>query len=212
MALMASVVSEVSLDSHNSMSVLLFFLTSPINGLSTAGVIRGGMYLGGNNPQLAQRLAKMIKNCIFSVAVVSSSVLMLNRRSVGQMFSDDPEIWEAMTEICTVGVMGYMILSLFYAAMSTLMAQARTLPVMVAYFCGSWLVGIPAAYGIGIHYQAGLVGIWVGVVLGYIATTTIALHASGISDWDAEAAKAVQRSCEKSQGDLGEGTKLLEQV
>ncbi|RHZ14085.1 hypothetical protein DYB31_000949 [Aphanomyces astaci] len=195
MALMASVVSEVSLDSHNSMIVLLLFLTSPVNALSAAGVIRMGMYLGGNQPQRAQRLSQMVKNCIFTVAVVNSSILMLNRDAIGPMYSDDPEIWDAMTEICTLGALGYMITSLFYSARVRLI----------------WS-GIPAAYGIGILQQAGLVGIWIGMALGHIATTTIALHASGSSDWGDEAAQAVYRSNEKSQLVQGEAVALLERL
>ncbi|RHY73900.1 hypothetical protein DYB30_005187 [Aphanomyces astaci] len=195
MALMASVVSEVSLDSHNSMIVLLLFLTSPVNALSAAGVIRMGMYLGGNQPQRAQRLSQMVKNCIFTVAVVNSSILMLNRDAIGPMYSDDPEIWDAMTEICTLGALGYMITSLFYSARVRLI----------------W-TGIPAAYGIGILQQAGLVGIWIGMALGHIATTTIALHASGSSDWGDEAAQAVYRSNEKSQLVQGEAVALLERL
>ncbi|RQM22343.1 hypothetical protein B5M09_008864, partial [Aphanomyces astaci] len=192
----------VSLDSHNSMIILLLFLTSPVNALSAAGVIRMGMYLGGNQPQRAQRLSQMVKNCIFTVAVVNSSILMLNRDAIGPMYSDDPEIWDAMTEICTLGALGYMITSLFYSARATLMAQARAFPIM----------GIPAAYGIGILQQAGLVGIWIGMALGHIATTTIALHASGSSDWGDEAAQAVYRSNEKSQLVQGEAVALLERL
>ncbi|KAF0768458.1 hypothetical protein AaE_002781, partial [Aphanomyces astaci] len=136
----------------------------------------------------------------------------------GPMYSDDPEIWDAMTEICTLGALGYMITSLFYSARATLMAQARAFPIMGTYMyiakcvCVCIVHGIPAAYGIGILQQAGLVGIWIGMALGHIATTTIALHASGSSDWGDEAAQAVYRSNEKSQLVQGEAVALLERL
>ncbi|ETV67299.1 hypothetical protein H257_16533 [Aphanomyces astaci] len=117
MALLASSMGEVSLDSHNSMIVLVFFLTSPIYGLGSAGVIRIGMYLGANEPEKAHQLARLLATCICCISVGIATVLMINRNVVGHLYSEDPRVWASMTSICTLAASGYVILSVFYSSM-----------------------------------------------------------------------------------------------
>ncbi|RHZ14086.1 hypothetical protein DYB31_000948 [Aphanomyces astaci] len=135
MALLASSMGEVSLDSHNSMIVLVFFLTSPIYGLGSAGVIRIGMYLGANEPKKAHLLA-------------------------------------------------------------------------LAFVSGAWVVGVPTAYLVGIHWHVGLLGVWIGMSIGYAVTTAVTLYGAITANWEAEADKAVLRSKAKHE-QITETTTLL---
>ncbi|KAF0700940.1 Aste57867_8550 [Aphanomyces stellatus] len=211
MALLASTVNEISLDSHNSMLGLIFFLSSPIYGLESAGITRIGMYLGAGRPRQAKRLAKLLTLCICGLAAIIATVLMLNRHVVGQLYSVDPLVWVAMTQICTLAASGYVFLCVFYSSMAILVAQTRASPilcaflwyiwrftcVLVAFFIGAWLVGVPAAYVIGIVYKMGLLGIWIGMSLGYGITSLVSLRAATLSNWHDEAEKAVDRSKHK---------------
>ncbi|CAK4622185.1 hypothetical protein LEN26_015476 [Aphanomyces euteiches] len=208
MALMASVVSEISLDAHNAMIGLIFFLTSPIYGLSGAGVIRIAIYLGANKPKEAKHVATLVATAISSFSIVTATILLLNREYVGHLFSKDAEIWTEMTQICTFAAAGYVILSLFYSSMAVLVAQARALPILLSFFTGAWIVGVPAAYFIGVSWKVGLLGIWIGMALGYGVTTAISLYASLTANWDEEATKAVTRSKEKEEK-AKETTRLL---
>ncbi|OQR87917.1 Multidrug/Oligosaccharidyl-lipid/Polysaccharide (MOP) Flippase Superfamily [Achlya hypogyna] len=203
MALFASMCSEVSLGAHNATMQLVFFLTSPIYGLQGAGVNRMGMYLGGGDAAKAQDVSKLLFACIFSMSILIAVPWMLARHYVGRLFSNDPAVHDAMATITVVAAGGYVALS------ATLRAQAKAVPVMVAFVCGAWLLGVPSAYLIGVHWGLGLLGIWIGMALGYLATTLIGYYHAARSDWDVETAKAVKRSATKTQRKADETTKLV---
>ncbi|KAF0694913.1 Aste57867_14255 [Aphanomyces stellatus] len=194
MALMASWAGEIALDSHNCMIELYFVVTSVILGLTKAGVARIGMYLGAGQPKQAKATSDLLLYIIAGLAAVISLGFVLGRNYVGHLFSTDPRIWDTMAAVATLTGGGYLIMALFYSAMSTLLAQARGLPILVAFFTGAWIIGIPGAYLAGIYYEMGLLGIWLGMCTGYGATSIIALYASCRTDWDQEAIKAVERS------------------
>ncbi|KAF0694911.1 Aste57867_14253 [Aphanomyces stellatus] len=201
MALMASRVGEVALDSHNSMLYLFLLLTSPITGMGTAGIVRIGMYLGAGDSTRATFVWKLLSAVNFAAAFVLVIPLLLARDYVGRMFSNDPLVWATMTKICTLAAVGYVLLSLFYSSMSTLIAQARSVPILVSFVCGAWIVGVPSAYVLGLHMQMGLLGIWMGMSAGYGVTTAIALYACFVTDWRGEADRAIARSRDENVPD-----------
>ncbi|EQC25864.1 hypothetical protein SDRG_16313 [Saprolegnia diclina VS20] len=208
MAFFASMCSEISLDAHNATMQLVFFLTSPIYGLTDAGVNRMGMYLGAGNPTKAKDVSHLLFACIFSMSAVIALPWMLSRHVIGHVYSNDAAVHEAMATITVVAAGGYMALSVFYYSMATLRAQAKAVPVMLAFICGAWLLGVPSAYVLGVHLELGLLGVWIGMALGYSATTAIGFYHAQRSDWAAEAAKAVERSARK-QHPATETTKFV---
>ncbi|ETW01639.1 hypothetical protein H310_06268 [Aphanomyces invadans] len=191
------------------MIMLVFFLTSPIYGLGSAGVIRIGMYLGANEPVKAKQVARVLTICICCLSVAIATVLMLNRNVVGHLYSSDPRVWTSMTGICTLAASGYILLSLFYSSMAILVAQARALPILVAFFSGAWVIGVPTAYVVGIYWHIGLLGVWMGMSLGYGVTTFVAFYGATTTNWEDEAANAVLRSNAKQQ-QITETTRLLQ--
>ena len=40
-------------------------------------------------------------------------------------------------------------------------------------FVAYWLIGLPAAYVLGIHFNAGVKGIWYGLTLGLLTSSTL---------------------------------------
>jgi Na+-driven multidrug efflux pump len=82
------------------------------------------------------------------------------------------------------------------AVQAVLRAQARPLPLMVGFAAGAWLVGVPAAYYMGIASGTkNLLGIWLGMICGYSVTSGIAFAAAfGRPNWALETEKAVARS------------------
>ncbi|KAF0718626.1 hypothetical protein As57867_001560, partial [Aphanomyces stellatus] len=179
MAFMAATLGEVSLDAHNAMLGLLFLLNSPIYGLTNAGVLRIGMYLGANEPSQAKQVASILWISVFVVAFVTSAVLVFCRDSIGHLYSIDPQVWASMTLICTLSATGYLVLSFTFSAMvrAILTAQARASPILVSFVLGAWIIGVPTAYFLGLRWHLGLLGIWIGMALGYIVTASIAIYA-----------------------------------
>ncbi|OQR98759.1 Multidrug/Oligosaccharidyl-lipid/Polysaccharide (MOP) Flippase Superfamily [Thraustotheca clavata] len=209
MAIFASMCSEISLDAHNATMQLVFFLTSPIYGLQNAGVNRIGMYLGAGDAAKAKDLSHLLFACIVFMSVVIAIPWMLSRHYIGMLYSNDQKVVDTMANITIIAAGGYVALSVFYYSMAVLRSQARALPVMAAFVCGAWLIGVPSAYALGIAAKWGIVGVWIGMALGYLATTTIGFYYVYHSNWSSEAEKAVERSAMKKKQNALETTKLL---
>ncbi|ETV67298.1 hypothetical protein H257_16532 [Aphanomyces astaci] len=91
---------------------------------------------------------------------------------------------------------------------AVLVAQARAVPILVAFVSGAWVVGVPTAYLVGIHWHVGLLGVWIGMSIGYAVTTAVTLYGAITANWEAEADKAVLRSKAKHE-QITETTTLL---
>ncbi|OQR89262.1 Multidrug/Oligosaccharidyl-lipid/Polysaccharide (MOP) Flippase Superfamily [Thraustotheca clavata] len=194
MAIFAAMTSEVALGANNSMMELIFFLTSPIYGMIDGGSTRMGMHLGAGNAQAARATSGLVFWCIFGLSLLIVIPWFCASGFVGKIFSNDAQVIAMMASISTLAAAGYIIMSLFYYAMATLQAQARTLPIMSSFLIGAWLVGVPSAYIFGFQVQLGLLGIWIGMAVGYLVTTVLGVYFTFKSNWEQEAKKAAARS------------------
>lgn len=187
----AGSLGQVALAAHASMLDLFLFCTSPIYGLRDSASVRMGYYLGRENPKAARGVSTLLLMCVSAVALVIVLMYVLFQSDVGRIFSTDAQVIDIMTELAQVAATGYFFLSGFYFSMSILSAQNRPLPILLAFTLGAWGVGIPSAYVLKEAYQS-VVGIWIGLALGYFMTTSIGLYFALSSDWTAEAAKAAK--------------------
>ncbi|CAK4755803.1 unnamed protein product [Aphanomyces euteiches] len=180
-AVFVAMTGQAQLAAHNSMLELFLFVTSPIYGLMTGSTTRIAMHLGGGQPLLAQAVSHLTLACIMTIAVCTSLALIFTQSFLGRVFSKDPQVVYYVGQIATLGACGYILISFFYYSMAVLNAQSRTLPVIIGFFVGAWLVGVPVAYFADIRWGWGLIGVWMGIV------------AVLKSDWENEAKKAVAR-------------------
>ncbi|KAG9414952.1 hypothetical protein AC1031_008366 [Aphanomyces cochlioides] len=77
MALMASWLGEIALDSHNCTVELYMVITSIILGLTKAGVARIGMYLGAGMPAEVNAVSNLLLEIIATLAVIIAIPAML---------------------------------------------------------------------------------------------------------------------------------------
>ncbi|KDO21203.1 hypothetical protein SPRG_11056 [Saprolegnia parasitica CBS 223.65] len=200
MSIFAAMTSEVALGANNSMMELIFFLTSPIYGMIDGGSTRMGMHLGAGHPQAAKATSLLVLAGIVTLSVGIVVPWFCARNVIGHLFSTDAHVIATMTSISTLAAVGYIIMSLFYYAMATLQAQARTLPIMGSFLIGAWVVGVPGAYVFGFPVEMGLLGIWIGMAVGYLVTTVLGVYFTCTSNWEKEAKKAAAR-CKARGGD-----------
>lgn len=196
-ALFAGSLGQVDLAAHSSMLQLFLTLSCPVFGLSSGAITRIGYRLGRGEPRSAQAVSLILLGCILTIASGVVLFYCFGRNYVGHLFSNDPLVWDLIRQICIIAALGYFFLSFFYFSMATLTGQARSLPILMAFLIGAWCVGVPSAYLLGIYWKIGLIGIWIGMSLGYIVTTTIGVTATINSNWIKEAERAQERASHK---------------
>ncbi|CAH0513854.1 unnamed protein product [Peronospora belbahrii] len=144
-------------------------------------------------PLLALR--SPVWECIWGLGL-NGVIVVSARRHLGRLFSINPQVTDSFSQIGALAAVAYFVLSFFFYAFAVLKAQARSMPIMVGFAFGAWLVGVPMAYMLGVNQShPSLVGIWHGMICGYAVTSAITFTvAIGWPNWHLEAQKAVARS------------------
>ncbi|EEY56285.1 Multidrug/Oligosaccharidyl-lipid/Polysaccharide (MOP) Flippase Superfamily [Phytophthora infestans T30-4] len=149
LTLFAAKIGELQLGTHNAMMELFFFATSPLYAVIGGSVTRMGNHLGAGQPSYAVVAAKICGH-------------------LGRIFSDDPAVTTAFSQVCSLAALAYTVLSFFCYALAVLQAQARPMPLALGMVAGAWLVGVPSAYWMGVHTaHPSLLGLWKGMICGY---------------------------------------------
>lgn len=173
---------------------IVFALSTSIYGLNTAAFARVGYYLGQGLHESAQKVSRLHLYLILIIALFVTMFYMYMYNRLGDYFSKDKIVIQGINTIEVIAAIGYFFLSIFYYAMGTLTAQGKSLPILLAFTIGAWLVGVPMAYFLGIYLQYQLLGIWIGIASGYFVTTCIATIATLSSSWKTQAQIAVQHA------------------
>ncbi|TMW57621.1 hypothetical protein Poli38472_003546 [Pythium oligandrum] len=203
MALFSAKIGEVQLGSHNSMMELFFFATSPIYGVVNGSVTRMSNHLGAGKPGLARLVAKLAGASIAVLSCTNAFSMVAFKSYIGRIFSDDPAVIDSFKQIGSLGGIAYLVLAFFYYSFAVLQGQARSGPIMIAFAVGAWVVGVPSAYYLGLGRSSqNFVGIWIGMLLGYMVTSSIGFYAAFVkTDWEEQAHLAMERSKKKNKRD-----------
>ncbi|KAF4034287.1 MatE [Phytophthora infestans] len=196
LTLFAAKIGELQLGTHNAMMELFFFATSPLYAVIGGSVTRMGNHLGAGQPSYAVVAAKICGVCITTLTVINSVVIVSTRQHLGRIFSDDPAVTTAFSQVCSLAALAYTVLSFFCYALAVLQAQARPMPLALGMVAGAWLVGVPSAYWMGVHTaHPSLLGLWKGMICGYTVTSLASFYPAFVRpNWQEEADKAVARS------------------
>lgn len=183
-SLMTSTLGTATFAAHNAMLQLLLTCSCANQGFNSGAITMIGNYLGAGNPGSAKLVSGLLLRCsiAFSVFIVTLSVVFHGH--IGELFTNDENVQSIIQSITILGASLYSFLSLFYFALGTLAGQARSIPILVSFLIGAWVIGVPTAYFFGFVYPGtGIVGIWSGGTLGYFVTTCIGVYFTTRSNW-----------------------------
>lgn len=188
---------------HSAILSVFFWLTSPMYGLTNAAVVRIGYHLGSGNPAAAKRVAWLISGIAYLVSFVVAIVLVLGHNVLGLVLTQSSPVVHLVSRILPLTAAAYSLIGGFYAAMAVLNGQGRPAPVAVSFLFGCFVIapvlGYVLAYQLGCCGGVRLMGLWIGLIVGYGVTTLISFGAVFRSDWPELARQAKARSKFKSR-------------
>ncbi len=193
-AIMAAKLGTIPLATHNATLSIYFLVTSLLYGLIAASAVRVAHFLGSGKPFLARHVGKLSLYFSVSIGILIGLFFIFGRGFIAKVFSNDPEVWKASEEIQGFVGLVYIIFSFFYAALATLNGQGRPMVVAIAFGVGAWIFGVPLSYLIGIVADLKLLGLWIGLGLGYTFTTLATCIIAWRSDWVDLSRKALERA------------------
>ncbi|MBD1384870.1 MATE family efflux transporter [Mucilaginibacter rigui] len=151
-----------------SLAAMTYMMAS---GISSAAAIRSGNYFGsGNHKEL--RLSA-ISN--YHIVIVFMSFTAIIFTLFNQYF---PWIYTSDKTVITIAAQLLIVAAFFQLFDGTQVVGLGILRGMgdvnmptVITFISYWVIGLPIAYLLGIHFSFGVMGVWYGLVLGLMASS-----------------------------------------
>lgn len=182
-AVMMGWLGPVQLAAHNvvmSIAVATFMVAM---GTATAGSIRVGRNLGAGNVRGVHRAAVGSYGVSLGFMALCALVFLSFPRFLLGLYTDDPAI-------VSVGVTLLMMAALFQVfdgaqvtGLFVLRGAADTRVPMWITILAYWFVGVPVAYGLGLHTPLRHMGVWAGLLLSLAVAGSLLLWRARVVLW-----------------------------
>ena len=149
------------------MAINVAFLTFMVPmGLSIAITIRVGQAKGKDNCREARYVGYAgILLCILVMAVTATIFILVPEMIVG-LYTDDVHVRTLAVHLLYMAAIFQLSDGMQVGAMGALRGLKDTRIPFVANSIAYWVFGLPLAYLVGVNFNVGPIGMWVGLIAG----------------------------------------------
>lgn len=142
-------------------------------GWGRAGSVRVGFHLGREAPRDARRAGRLAM-AVGGLAVTAYVALVCSAPArLVAVFTSDPAVRREALAVLGLAAAFWLLDGLQGVAAGVLQGKADTRTPLLASLLGFWLLGVPAAYGLGIRLELGLPGLWLGLASAMALVTPV---------------------------------------
>lgn len=165
--------------------------------VSLATTTRVGKHLGAGMPRHA-RTAAVLGVTVAAIFTGSLGVaIAVFHRQFGFIFTTDEAVLAQLESISFLVASAQFFMTMADVFNPILNAQGRPTVAAVASGLTSWLLHVPLCWLFAFHMRRGIVGMWEGILVGYIGQGTLSGLFVLCSDWPRMAREAQARSEQK---------------
>ncbi len=142
-------------------------------GVSAAGSIRVGNAVGRKNIEETRRAG-------FTAIIISGSIMgtfgiifIIFRNILPAFYIDNPEVISIASTILIIAALFQMFDGVQAVGIGVLRGMTDVKGPTLITFIAYWVVALPAGYLLGFTYDYGIVGVWVGLLLGLAASAAL---------------------------------------
>jgi len=157
---LVSHVGTVALAANQILIQILSLSFMPLYGLSVAGTIVLGNYLGERAPQKAEARGRTIYTLCISYSLVMSVVILLFGEQLFSIYTDDPEVYAFARDLMWVAAVFQVFDGLRMVSHGLLSGGGDTRIPMIISILFLWLLMVPGAYLGMTCWGWGLVSAW----------------------------------------------------
>lgn len=167
--------------------VIMDIVDAALMGLSGAPAVMIGQNLGANNPKRAKEVAFKAALFICFLILVGASIIYPVRRSIADIFADDPKILNETDSFLQILMPSLPFFGMFMSAMSVGRGSGHTLFPTVLGILRFWGIRIGLGYILAFTLNMGSLGIWSATAISNFFCGTAAVLWIKYGNW----AKAV---------------------
>ena len=165
-AIMIGWFGSASLAAHQVALNLASVTYMIILGLSSAGTIRVGTYMGARDYLGVRRAgftAIIIAECI---ELFFSACLVITHNVIPHLYISDPAVVSIASNLLLVAAVFQLADGIQATTIGVLRGLTDVKMPLIITFASYWIIAIPLGYLIGVYFNLGAVGVWIGLCVG----------------------------------------------
>lgn len=151
-----------------TMAALTYMMAS---GISSAAAIRSGNYFGSNDHDKLKLSAMSNYHIVIAFMTFSALVFTFGSHLLPWIFTSDDRVITIASQLLIIAAAFQLFDGTQVVGLGVLRGMGDvnipTIITLIAY----WVIGLPSAWLLGIHYNLGVKGIWYGLVLGLLTAS-----------------------------------------
>ena len=189
--LFATRLGTLALATQSGIFNVFYTLHCLIFGFSKATVVRVGHHLGASRPQSAKQAAYISVLIAAFCGVLVALILYFSSDFSGRIYSNDVDVVNLNGTVQWAVGLAYIAVCLMMSLTSTISGQGRPTIIAVLSAICTWGVSVPCSYVFTFPLKKGILGLWLGMLLGYSSIAILAAFLLFRSDWERYAEGAV---------------------
>ncbi|NBV14720.1 MAG: MATE family efflux transporter [Sphingobacteriia bacterium] len=144
-----------------------------VSGIAGAGAIRVGQYVGLKQPDNILRAGITAAGITLVIMFICALIFLVFRDFLIHLYIDDPEVHAIAATLLLVAAVFQLSDGLQVVGLGILRGlhdvNFPTVITLIAY----WVIGIPLGYMLAMHFDFGVLGIWLGLLAGLTASAIL---------------------------------------
>jgi len=169
-AIMIGWIGKNELAAHQIAINLASITYMMILGIGVAGSIRVGTFLGAGDKKNTRKAGLSALGVAMMFMGFFGVVFILFREQLPYLYNHNPEVVEYAVSLIIVAAFFQLSDGVQAVGQNILRGLTDVKIPMILSFISYWLVGVSVGYLLGFHYGMGVVGVWIGLLVGLTVT------------------------------------------
>src|SRR5690606_17487979 len=145
------------------------------SGIASAATIKVGNAYGNKNPFRLQKFATVSYHLVLGFMIVAAIIFAVFNQYLPFLISSDSVVIALAAQLLIIAGLFQLFDGSQLVGLGVLRGMGDVnIPTLIT-FVAYWIVGIPAAYVLGVYLNVGVQGVWYGLSLGLL-TSSILLY------------------------------------
>lgn len=157
---------SVSLAAHQIAMNLASLTYMIIMGVSSAGTIRVGNFLGANDRVNLRKAGFVSIGLAGSIMLFFAFIFILTNKVLPTLYMNDSSVVELASKLILIAAFFQLADGLQATSVGVLRGLTDVKIPLLITFSSYWIIAVPLGYFLGVYSKMGAVGVWIGLSVG----------------------------------------------
>lgn len=172
-ALMAGKIGAIEQAAHQTAITFVAMTYMMASGIASAATIKVGNSFGSQNYFRIQKFAQISYHLVILFMLFFAAIFTIFNQYLPYIITTDPVVVHLAAQLLIIGGLFQLFDGIQVVGLGVLrgLGDVKT-PTFITFF-SYWIIGLPMAYLLGIQFNIGVKGIWYGLTLGLLTSSTL---------------------------------------